>query len=238
MAMVDARTVVAVRYRPGVAGQAVPTVHLVAHPGGEVAPEAAVSAWCGALLVCGQIETVAPGQGMPCTMCVLLRSSSTPQSPPALPAEPAGSECGGGAATAPLAAAVGYRAWGWPVSLRRDQVTLDLDRHVVALIIATGLATDVAAILAARRCPAPVLAHPYESEHRVVLAGEPFDAALPWPPGVRQVTGMLPLPPTVTPLGPVTWVDLPAGAEALWLCREIDVFAAVRAAPRDPPQKS
>lgn len=237
MTTVDARPVVAVRYRPDVAGEAGRTVHLVAHPG-EVARGAAVSALCGALLVCEQIQTVAPGQGMPCTMCVLLGSSSTPQPLPALPAEPAGSEGGGGAATAPLAAAVGYRAWGWPVGLRRDQVTLDLDRHVVALLIPTGLDIDVAAILAARGCPAPVLAHPDVSGFRVVLAGEPFDAALPWPSGVSQVTGMLPLPPTVTPCGPVTWVDLPAGAEALRLCREIDVFAAVRTALRAPPDQS
>ncbi|MPZ66862.1 MAG: hypothetical protein GEU83_15595 [Pseudonocardiaceae bacterium] len=72
----DARPVVLVRYRPDVTGQASRTVHVVPHPGA-VAPAAAVSALCGALLVCEQIETVTPGQGMPCTMCLLLRSSTT-----------------------------------------------------------------------------------------------------------------------------------------------------------------
>ncbi|MPZ66863.1 MAG: hypothetical protein GEU83_15600 [Pseudonocardiaceae bacterium] len=123
------------------------------------------------------------------------------------------------------------------MTLRRDQVTLDLDRQVVPLLIPTDLTTDVTAILAARRCPAPILAHPDVSEHRVLLAGEPFDAALPWPPGVAQVTGTLPIPPTVTPRGPVTWIE-PPQPDALRLCREIDLFAAVRTTLRDPPQES
>lgn len=235
MTTLDPRAVVLVRYLPGAVGQAARTVHLVPHPGA-VAPRAAVTALCGALLICEQIETVTPGQGMPCTMCLLLRSS-TPQQLPTMPAKADDPHGDNAAAPGPLAAAIGYRAWGWPVSPRRDQVMLDLDREVVALLIPTGLATDVAPILVAWRCPAPILAHPDAPDHRVVLTGEPFDAVLPWPPGVQHATGTLPLPPTVTPRGTVTWVHLPAEPDALRLCREIDVFAAVRTASRDLPSQ-
>lgn len=223
--------VVLVRYRPDVAGHAPNMVHLVSRPDGRD-PESVVRALCGALLACEQIETVTPGAGMPCTVCLLLRSTSAPEQPPALPDEsdPDGSK---GAATLPVATAASYRSWGWPVSLRRNQVTLDLDDQVVAIILPTDLATEVTAILAARRCPVPALAHPCAPTHRVLLAGEPFGAELPWPAPVQQVAGTLPLPPTATPRGPITWVRTPQ-PEALRLCREIDLFAAVRTALRDP----
>jgi len=68
----------------------------------------------------------------------------------------------------------------------------------------------------------------------VLLAGESYGVPLSWPSGVQVATGMLPLPPTVTPRGPVTWVHLPE-ANTLRLSREIDVFAAVRTALRAPP---
>lgn len=132
----------------------------------------------------------------------------------------------------PLAAGAVYRAWGWPVTIRHDRVWLESD--IVARIIPVLLATEVAAILTRRHCPAPVLAHPYATEHQILLAGERFGVALPWPPDVRQVTGTLLLPPTFTPRGPVTRVR-PPEPDALRLCREIDVLAAVRTALSDPP---
>lgn len=79
-----------------------------------------------------------------------------------------------------------------------------------------------------------VLTHPYAPEHRVMLAGEPYGVMLPWPPGVHRITGTLLLPPTVTPRGPLTWV-CPPQPDALRLCREIDILAALRTALIDPP---
>jgi len=205
-------------------------VHMVPHPGG---PRAGlVSALCGALLAIEQIETVAPGEGMPCTLCLLLGSSSAPEPPPVLTGE--APTDGNGVTPAPVAAAARYRAEGWSVTLRREHVSLSPDQQVVAVLIPTELTAEVVAILAARRCPAPIMAHPYAREHQVVLAGESYGVPLSWPSGVQVATGMLPLPPTVTPRGPVTWVHLPE-ANTLRLSREIDVFAAVRTALRAPP---
>lgn len=136
-----------------------------------------MSALCGALLVGEQIETVAPGEGMPCTMCLLLRSRSAPQPPPAPAVAPATG--GPWMARAPLVAAVGYRAWGWPVSVRGDRVVLELDRQMVARVIPNVLSEQVRAVLTAHRWPAPVLAYPSLRGSWVVLAGEPFGAPLP-----------------------------------------------------------
>jgi hypothetical protein len=50
----------------------------------------------------------------------------------------------------PAAAAATYQAWGWPVTLRGDQVWLGLDRSVVALLVPVRLAgreIDLAAAL-------------------------------------------------------------------------------------------
>ncbi|MGH4021432.1 MAG: hypothetical protein ACRDT0_19820 [Pseudonocardiaceae bacterium] len=222
---VEARPVVVLaRYRRGTAGEAARTVHVVPHP---PVASGAVAALCGALLTIEHLETVTPDDGMPCTMCLLYRSTA-PKPPEAPPRD------GNVSAAEPVAAAGYYRAWGWPVTVRRDQVLLNLDRQVVALLIPTGLATEVETILTTRRCTAPVLAHPDAPGHRVVLAGEPFWVPLPWPPEVRPTIETLPLPPTVTPRGPVTWVQLPH-ADSLRLCREIDIFAAVHTALRDPP---
>ncbi|MGH3777964.1 MAG: hypothetical protein ACRDRR_19895, partial [Pseudonocardiaceae bacterium] len=86
-----------------------------------------------------------------------------------------------------------------------------------------------------RRLACPLsLVHPDTPEHRVLLAGERYGVALPWPPGVHRASGTLPLPPTKTARGAVTWVH-PPEADALRLCREVDVFAALRTALRDPP---
>ncbi|MGH3571820.1 MAG: hypothetical protein ACRDUW_08330 [Pseudonocardiaceae bacterium] len=43
------------------------------------------------------------------------------------------------------------------------------------------------------------------------------------------------LPPTKTARGPVSWV-YPPEADALRLCREVDVFGALRTALRGPPR--
>lgn len=155
-----------------------------------------------------------------------------PEQPAAVPSAAGGAGTGGGNPL--VAAATGYRALcGWPVTLRRDQVWLSLDRDVVAWIIPTDLATEVPAILTARRCPVPVLTHPDEPQHHVLLVGEPYGVPLPWPPQVRMAIGTLPLPPTMTPRGPVTWVHLPE-TSSLRTCREIDIFAAVRTVLRGP----
>lgn len=134
-----------------------------------------------------------------------------------------------GADTSPLATATAYRTWDWPVTLRHDQIWLDLRHEAVALVIPTLLATDVTRILTQRRCPPPVLAHPYAPEHQVLLAGEQFGIALPLPPTVHRVTGSLLLPPSATARGPVTWVR-PPEPHPLRLSREIDILGALRTA--------
>ncbi len=96
----------------------------------------------------------------------------------------------------------------------------------MALIIPTDLALDVTRILTDRRCSPAVLAHPYLPHHQIVLGGEPYGVPLPLPPGVHRATGMLPLPPTRTPRGPLTWMH-PPEPNALHLCREIDIFGAL-----------
>lgn len=222
----DARPVVLVRYRPGAASQTARTVHLLPLPPGGQA--AATSALCGALLHPDEIENVTPGHGTPCNLCLLshLAQHPPPATTPIL--EATGTDVG------PLAATVGYRALDWPVTLDRNQIWLDLDHDAVALIITEPVATQVTAILTARDCMPPVLAHPYAPGHRVLLAGEPYGVALPCPPGVHRVTGTVLLPPTVTPRGPVTWVQ-PPQENSLQFCREIDLFGALRTALREPP---
>ncbi len=230
-AVVDARPVVLVRYRPGLAGPTVRTVHLVPLP---VSGQAgAASALCGAVLRPEEIETVHPGQGMPCTPCMISQVAGTIP-PPATRPSAAPAPDATGTNERPAAVGVDYRAWGWPVTTRRDQVRLSLERDLVALITPIVLAVQVRAILIRRRCPPPVLAHPYAPEHQVLLAGERYEVALSWPPGVHRVTGALLLPPTMTPRGPIAWVQ-PPQQDSLRQCREIDVRAAVRAAHSDPP---
>ncbi len=87
-------------------------------------------------------------------------------------------------------------------------------------------------ILTAQGCAPAVLAHPYAPEHQIVLTGERYGLTLPWPHQVHRVIGFLPLPPTVTPRGPVSWIQ-PPQPDSLRLCREIDLFAALRTALRD-----
>jgi hypothetical protein len=115
------------------------------------------------------------------------------------------------------------------VIVHRDQVRLSLHRDVSALAIPIPLGTKVTQILTQRRCTPPVLAHPYTPEHHILLTGERYGVPLPWPPQVHRITGVLALPPTVTPRGPITWTR-PLGEDSLRLCREIDLFGAVRTA--------
>lgn len=187
-------------------------------------------ALCGALLRQELVETVMPGQGTPCSLCVLSQASASLPPVPALNSAADTTVADRGS----QAAAVAYRTWGWPVTWRRHQVWLTLEPDAVALIMPVRLAARVSTILRQRRCPPLVLADPDTPEHHVVLAGEHYGVALPWAAGVHRSTGTVPLPPTGTAVGPVTWVQ-PPEADSLRLCREIDVFSALRIALRDPP---
>jgi hypothetical protein len=220
------RPIMLVRYRPGVTGETARTVHIVPLPtNGQTG---AVSAVCGAVLILTDIETVTPGQGMPRTMCILNHVTGTTQAVKPLADGPDSASPG-------LAAgAVAYHDWDWPVTHHRDQVWLSLHRDISALAIPIPLCTEVTQILTARRCAPPVLAHPSTPEHHLVLAGERYGVTLPWPPQVHQVTGVLLLPPTVTPRGPITWTQHPQH-NSLQLCREIDIFGALRTALSDFP---
>src|SRR5437763_8173028 len=146
-----ARPVVLLRHRPGVVGETSRMVHMVPLP---VVAEAGVAgvALCGALLCPDEVETVHPGHGMPCSLCLINHiSAGIPPTPAGTPATTDPSEVNS-SDTRPLAAAVGYRVWGWPVVLRGDQVWLNLEPNTVALIIPIPLAEQVIAILNQRRC--------------------------------------------------------------------------------------
>jgi hypothetical protein len=75
----------------------------------------------------------------------------------------------------PLAATAGYWEWGWPVTLRRDQIRLNLDGDALALIIPVLLATEVTAILATRRAPGHW--NSAAPTHRDPLRRDPLDTA-------------------------------------------------------------
>lgn len=122
-----------------------------------------------------------------------------------------------------------YHGVGWPVHLQGDQVVLPLGQCATALIVPMDLVEAITPILAALDRPAPVLLHPDAAGCCVVIAGEPYGVPLPWPEPVRVVTGVLALPPSQTPHGPVRWYRQ-APTHPLGTCREIDVFAAVRTA--------
>ncbi|HET9257527.1 MAG TPA: hypothetical protein VFO16_20320 [Pseudonocardiaceae bacterium] len=218
------RPVILARYRPGAAGETARLVHLVPLP--RQTPTAGV-ALCGAVLRPELVEILTPGEGMPCSRCLLSHVRDSPQPPPATAADEAPPHCKG-----PRSAALTYQRWGWPVTQHRDEVWLALEPEAVALLIPAPLATVVTELLCQRRCPPPVLAHPDTPGHRIVLAGEPYGVCLPWPSDVYRASGTLPLPPTATPHGPITWVHRPRH-DALQLCREIDVIAALRTALRD-----
>lgn len=156
-----------------------------------------MGALCGVSLVADQIETVAPRVGMPCARCLLHRDSTA------------------------------YRRWGWPVTVRGNQVLLTLGFEASALVLPDGLAEAVTAVLTGRDHPTPALVNPGAPQDWVLVVGEPYGIALPWPPTVRPLTGTLPLPPSITSLGPIVWRRAPATPE-LAECREIDLFSAVR----------
>ncbi|MBV9143746.1 MAG: hypothetical protein JO115_22985 [Pseudonocardiales bacterium] len=239
--------VVLLRYRPGITGAAARVAHLVPIPPGNQAGSAGV-AYCGALLRRDLVETVRPGQGTPCALCVTNCRTTSPPPAPAI-ALPAG---GIAHETDPQKAAGCYHAWGWPVALRGEQVWLKLDPDIVALIIPVSLAAQATRILNRWRCRPLALIHPDVPEHQVMLAGERHSVGPSYPRGVHRITGALPLPPTVVPCGPLSWVR-PPRANALCLsgfgglsgfrgpsgmrslCGEFDVFAALRTALPYPP---
>ena len=223
--LAGARPMILARYRPG---QTARTVHLAPLPDG--GQPTALTAFCGILLPPEDIEQVAPGEGVPCTLCTVSHLSALPppDTPPDAAAPTPGLDAG------PSEAAAVYGGWSWPVTLRRDQVWLTLGSAAVALMVPTALANRVAVILTARRCPPALLTHPYAPEHRVLLAGEPYPVTLPWPPEVHRVATSLLLPPTMTPRGPLAWAR-PPDPTAMALCREIDVLAALRTALDESP---
>ncbi len=203
--MVEVSTRRLVGVRDGVGGAADSPVHLavVSDVGGPAV--GVVGTVCGVFLAFDQVETVAPGAGESCSRCLLHQDATSHP---------------------PLPTAASYREWGWPVTIFGDQVLLAVGADAVALVLPAGLADAVTPILAARDRAAPVLARPGAPEHRILLAGEPFGAPLPWPAGVRPIAGAVPLPPSLTPLGPIRWYEPPQDA-ALRASREIDVFGAV-----------
>lgn len=185
-------------------------------------PPNAVATLCGALLASGRIEVVDPGTGVPCTICLIHQADAEQPITP-----PAGWAVGGPMALARRATPQGYAALGWPVAARGNQVLLAVGTELVALIMPAVLADQATVLLTAKARPAPVLAYPQLPGQRIVLAAEPFSIDLPWPSQIRIVAGHLPLPPTRTPAGPVSWAHLPDG-HALGFCREIDLFGVVR----------
>jgi hypothetical protein len=86
-AVAAARPIMLVRYRPGVAGETARVVHLVPLPTDEQA--GVVGALCGAALMVHDMETVTPGVGMPCTLCVVTHVTDTHVTGTALAEEPA-----------------------------------------------------------------------------------------------------------------------------------------------------
>jgi hypothetical protein len=221
------RSVVLARHHPGSAEEDTDrTVHVVPLPltgeGGDVA------ALCGARMRPDRMRTVPPGEGGWCPFCYVTHVTGVDPGP----GSAAGSRSTGAQR---LAAVPGYRKLGWPLILRHEDVVLDLDvLGAVAVIIPTDLATRVAALLTRRRCPPTVLGHPALPHYQVLLAGERYPVPLGWPAGVHRITGTVLLPPTSTARGPVCWVHPPEPA-ALKLCREFDLFAALRAALTDRP---
>lgn len=125
-ATMGARRVPLARYRPGLAGEAARTIHLLPL---SVRPDLAgeVLAMCGARLDVTQIETVIPGQG---ALCLVVHLSDCP--PPAPTTRKIPEQAPDGPGVGRLAAVAEYRTWGWPVTLRRDQIWLTLGADAVA----------------------------------------------------------------------------------------------------------
>ncbi len=214
----------AARYRPGVGAQASHPVHLIPLP--VRAADSATSALCGALLSPPKLETVEPGQGTPCSMCVRQRAAMIQAPTTEAPAEAATPQLAGPATHLDSTA---YCALGWPVHVQGDHVVLPLGNCATAQIVPVDLAEAITPILTALDRPAPVLFHPDAPGCGVIIAGEPYGVPLPWPDAVQRITGALALPPSRTPNGPVRWYGQ-APTHPLATCREIDIFAAVRTA--------
>jgi hypothetical protein len=203
---VSGTAALAARYRPGADADATQPVHLVPLPVRTAV--GAVSAFCGTLLSMPKLEAVESGQGVPCPMCVLQHGATTqaPQNE------------------------TDYSSLDWPVQLQGDQLVLPLGHCATAHIVPMDRVAAITLILAALDRPVPVLIHPDAPGCGVVIAGEPYGVPLPWPATVQVVTGMLPLPPSQTPHGPVHWYQQHQPHHPLTTCREIDVFSAMRTA--------
>ena len=195
----------AARYLPGADADATRPVHLVPLPVRTTV--GAIGAFCGTLLSLPKLEAVESGQGVACPLCVL-QHAATAQTP---------------------RSETDYSALGWPVHLQGDQLVLPLGHCATAKIVPVELAAAITSILAALDRPVPALVHPDAPGCGVVIAGEPYGVPLPWPETVQVVTGMLPLPPSRTPHGPVNWYQQPPH-HPLTTCREIDIFSAIRTA--------
>jgi hypothetical protein len=141
---------------PVVVGETARVVHVVSLPTDEHTSVSVVATVCGAALLLEDIETVTPGMGMPCTVCVIRHAATmtTPvEEPPLIGPD-------GGHAAGLAADGVCYQQWGWPVTLHRDQVRLSLHRDVSAVAIPILLCSQVTEVLTRRRCDPAVLAHP------------------------------------------------------------------------------
>ena len=204
--------VLATRYRAGAAADATRPVHLVPLP--VQTAVGAVGAFCGELLSLPKLEAVESGQGVACPMCVLQHGATT-QAP---------------------RSKTDYSSQDWPVQMQGEQLVLPLGHCATAHLLPMDLAAAITPILAALDRPVPVLIHPDAPGCGVVIAGEPYGVPLPWPE-TAQVVGMLPLPPSRTPHGPVHWYQ-DAPHHPLTTCREIDVFSAMRAAGPAAQQQS
>lgn len=223
IARICAGPVVAVQQRAGAADDTDRAVHLAVLPARPTL--GMISTLCGAMLAVEPVETADPGGGMACISCMMLRTVTE------RPVTPVGElPTGGPTPVHRRASPEGYAALGWPVTVRGEQVLLTLGGDVSALILPTSLAERTVAVLAGRARPAPVLTNPSAPRHRILITGEPFGIPLPWPSEIHIATGQLPLPPTMTPQGAVTWAHLPDG-HVLSFCREIDVCDAVHTTP-------
>jgi hypothetical protein len=217
----DAHSVVLAHYRPDAAEQTDRTVHLIPLPVGRRGR--AASALCGRRISADHIETASPDEGGWCEMCFVVHVTGDPPAPDTTTTS---------SVTGRASAVATYRELGWPLLLHGDDVSLALQPlGVVALVLPVLLGTEVTEILIRRHCSPAVLAHPQLPAHRVILAGDPDAVPLGWPTGVHRVSDTLLLPPSVTARGPVFWVR-PPEPNALRLCREFDVFAALHTALR------
>jgi hypothetical protein len=132
-----ARPMMLVRYRPGVTVETARTVHVARLPTDGQA--GVVGALCGAVLMLHDMQTVIPGEVMPCTICVLTLVTSTPTIGKPLTDNP--DNAGTGLAAGGIG--IAYQRWGGPVTLHGDQVRLNLYRDVWALTMPIPLCTVI-----------------------------------------------------------------------------------------------